>query len=745
MADETLLADPNIIDRINKTKEAIAELAEKEKNLITEFGRLDDRTRAVTNRLMDMQKALQDLIASLPPSQRGIISLQNEIQKLSAGFDDSTKSVFGFVESIGGAILNNAKELGKVFALSGKEVRGFVDPLGEARLLSSENTTVLGGLQQAMSRLLAAQRSSRVAFTRLGLSIRDANRFSEQYPQSLRAMSAGFSLSTKSLDEMVKKMSGVPPILTSNEAGLRGVNNLQSVMVRSTAELATTMAAFGKSAQDAADFGVRAWFDFNQTTKETTRLMELVNQTAVQNNVDLGKASEQIARASQSMGIFGGKITASARIWHTFMGSLRESGVPINAIGSMVADLTDKMASMTTQNRAFIGLMSGMARGRTALGGALQMEVNMRTPGGLEKNLEAMTSTLSRFGGGRVITLEQAARSPQLEMQFVLQRQMLGKLTGITTAEQQNRILETLEKVQRGGISRIQGSREIQSAMEKGKNIQERTLTAMERIDLTVRGIIGGKLDKLISAVNETFTGEGVGERGRIQERGGLQTLQRAMTMEPGPARQNLLRAGLQGIFSQLRNIGPNVRRADVPAPGEATVSEIFRDVRRAAEAGRYGGAPPEMPVPREVTRPPTSPFLAATPGRRGTAALPRFRAIIPPAGPEQRVAQQGSVARILSEALSPLRRTAGPDIGRMIEAIGPTRPVAAPPEKRTPEVTPAAVTRGAGGEYNINVRVSSDVPLGQAGMDNFIEKLADVIKKDMESFSISSILGHSD
>jgi hypothetical protein len=96
-------------------------------------------------------------------------------------------------------------------------------------------------------------------------------------------------------------------------------------------------------------------------------------------------------------------------------------------------------------------------------------------------------------------------------------------------------------------------------------------------------------------------------------------------------------------------------------------------------------------------------------------------------------------MARRVAEAMLPERRPVTPTA----EIRAPE--TAATATARTPEITPAAITKGAGGEYNINVKISSEVPLGSAGMDNFIEKLADVIKKDMESFSLSSILGQND
>jgi hypothetical protein len=74
--------------------------------------------------------------------------------------------------------------------------------------------------------------------------------------------------------------------------------------------------------------------------------------------------------------------------------------------------------------------------------------------------------------------------------------------------------------------------------------------------------------------------------------------------------------------------------------------------------------------------------------------------------------------------------------------AVTPTADVKVPATGTTgvPGVTPAAITRGAGGEYNINVKISGDV-----GMEKLIEKLADTISDNIEEFGLASILGQND
>ena len=232
--------------------------------------------------------------------------------------------------------------------------------------------------------------------------------------------------------------------------------------------------------RSAAQKAMMSYREFGQTTEDTIRVMSTMSAVSRQTGVDRRIADEQIQAASQGLAIFGQRADAAANTWMTFMGSLKDT-IPINQVGELTKQVTNSIAGMSIQNRAFISMMGGIAQGRSALGGALQLEVAMRTPEGMQKNLQALTSTLSQFAGGKIITLEEAARNPQLEIQFQMQREMLAKVAGITDQQAQNRILEVLQNVQRGGMSQVDGAKELATLQEEGKSVQDKQSTEIGR------------------------------------------------------------------------------------------------------------------------------------------------------------------------------------------------------------------------------------------------------------------------
>ena len=358
--------------------------------------------------------------------------------------------------------------------------RKMANPLEGTGALSE--STLFSGLNQAMKSILETQQTARVGFIRLGQSIETSEQAAANYPNTIRRISAAYGMQGKELDGMMKSLQGVPMIMNQTTQMARNSVDAQQLMVDSTAELAMVSSTFGMSASEAATVATVSYRQFGQTVEETVDSMATMSSAAKESGVDRRIANEQIMEASRGLAIFGQKSDSAAGTWLTFMKALKDT-TPIDQIGSITEQVTKSIASMSVQNRAFIGMMSGVAQGRSALGGAIQMEMMLRSPDGMQKHLESLTSTLAQFAGGQIITLEAASKNPQLEVGFQMQREMIGKLMGITDAQVQNRILETLKNVQSGGMSQADGTKELANLQKEGGSIQDKQLTALEKID----------------------------------------------------------------------------------------------------------------------------------------------------------------------------------------------------------------------------------------------------------------------
>ena len=494
----------NVVDALKKKLE---ELSKAGKEGTEEFKKL-------SGSLVEQEK----LKASLENLTAPFNSFKESISEFSGSFKKHFGAAGNIIGDFVGIIGDKLTEgLGSsVFALAtlNDTMRGFLNPVQSANDLMGVFPGKLRDVNKAVRNLLTTQNEARQAtllfgdsFVSSDMAIKTANDAANVYSNDLRASAQMFAITTQELNEMNKTVRQVPDGFERASSGMIGMTKDGDSLVLKTSMLATTMRALGYSAQEAATVGKDNWFKFGESIEESIKQMGTMSEASRVTGIDRRTATEEIRDASSALAIFGRGSTSAANTWTSFMDKMRDGGVPIQSATRMVKDFVGSMANMSTESRAFISMVSGMSQGRTALGGALQLELAMRSEGGLEQNLDALTATLGKFTGGNVITLEQASKNPQLEMQFQVQREMLNKLAGVTKREDQNRMLEVLQGVQEGGIDRLEGSKEINNLAKQGQSIQEKQLTALERIAQATQFMVGREADAQIGAIDESLRG----------------------------------------------------------------------------------------------------------------------------------------------------------------------------------------------------------------------------------------------
>ena len=472
-------------DNMSKLGVAIAAVTEKAGKLLASGDRAgyEAATASVeklTSAYEAMKKVLSEPLGNIINELKNFISTtrdaSGENQKLASTLKTDV------VSGLDGMVKMFEQNAGLMALNKMSFIRDIASPIREFRGLSSG---FLSGANQSLKEVMDTQNLARFNFMALGKSIKDADAEAEQFPERMRASARALGLGLEEANKYTQAVHLIPDALKVANSALVNFSYLQDKNITISQLAQVGMKAWGLSSTEAARFQNTAFTQLNRDGESFINMLGEIHGAVTDSGVPFNIASRQILNASSSLGIFGKNADMATNVWKSFATTLSSSGVAVESIGKIVNQVTSSIAGMSVQNRAFISMMSGMFQGATALGGALKMELAMRSPGGLEQGLEALTGSLAKFGGGKVITLEEAAQNPQLEMQFVLQRQMLGKLTGITTTEQQNRVLEVLQGVQRGGISRIDGSKQLNDLMKRGADVQLNSVTAIEKLERT--------------------------------------------------------------------------------------------------------------------------------------------------------------------------------------------------------------------------------------------------------------------
>jgi hypothetical protein len=447
---------------------------------------LDERTKKLNERLIETQNNMDATTLATFRAKQMI----DEANRRSSDFRNSmsglaaSAKVFG----AGGAeIVDKLSKMGRAFvgtgavamAFSNNITRGLINPLSSAEDIVKSLPAPLRNVNE----VLKAQRQifdlTSTAMVGFGESFERGQTTGRDFMSVMREVSARTGFSRSEMMKFGQSLKDVPSFFKSigDVAKDTGgyMRELDASMRALRAIGITNMAEGGKLlgkiySQFGVEYGPAA-------RKEIARLSAAAHETGVSVNF----ARAQIMRATEPLTIFRGSASDATGVWKTFMGVLRDD-IPIEKVGKLVSQVTGGIANMNLQTRAFVAQMSGMVHGVTALGGALRMELDMRTAGGMERNLQRATEALSRVSGGRIVTLEEAAQAPGMEMQFQLQRQMVGQMFGVKGEQEAARVLEVLQQVQKGGISTVDANKAMGRLMRDGKDLQRASLTAMESL-----------------------------------------------------------------------------------------------------------------------------------------------------------------------------------------------------------------------------------------------------------------------
>jgi hypothetical protein len=182
-----------------------------------------------------------------------------------------------------------------------------------------------------------------------------------------------------------------------------------------------------------------------------------------------------------------------------FASSISEVGLGIAQAGDLAADFSKNLLNIVNNPAlAYItsmksGLSGAMGGGGGILNPSIQMQAMMldQSPDSqaeLAKNLSiGMRETLKSFSGSDIISVKQAAESPELQSKFYMQQQMLGSQFGISDTATQNRVLEYLQKLEEATYA---GDDEAASMLEKqiseAADANDKTMSIQEKISLSM-------------------------------------------------------------------------------------------------------------------------------------------------------------------------------------------------------------------------------------------------------------------
>jgi len=489
--DPTNIPDLNVLTRIQdvmqnlknmgklEVAEQVSNITNKISEMTEELGRLKQGEQVWKDKkaVLDQVTAAFDRLKSkmgetatfFLGAQGDINTLRKNLEGTALGAGDFTKSLSDLTTKMLGA--------GAAGLLLGTNTgRALLQPFSDSNMVASVFGHTLGTLNEVFRKHAQAQDLVNVGYLALGRSMADIRGRGDLMIDAVQKITAQFFIAGEEQQKFIESTRMVPGGLDAVTTAVKGVGGGVTQM----AQIMLVGRGASLTFAETSRIMTEQYQKFGQIMdKDAVESVVKFAEASKATGVPIGIAVSQIQAASQPLAIFGTKITEAQSIWTTFTKSLK--GIAPEEVGSLTRQITSNIATMSLGAQGFVAQMSGMVHGVTALGGALRMELAMREPGGMERNLERVMQTISRMGGGRIITLQEASQTPALEMQFQLQRQMVGQMLGVQQGPQQSRVLEVLQNMEKGGASGAEATKNVQELMADGQKAQSASTTAMEK------------------------------------------------------------------------------------------------------------------------------------------------------------------------------------------------------------------------------------------------------------------------
>jgi len=396
----------------------------------------------------------------------------------------SIVGALGVIPGLSGSVQSAVASLNKVFNFS-------VGVTGDVLKGYQAVITGLDGFSSGQRQLTAELFNSQLAFGTSADSVdgfmQSFSKMQDQFgtaeygflaPEEIRASIKGLAGVGIGFDEAAQSVSGFG----------RQMNLLSAASMQAGALGIETSKYYGLLGDAIKSQGLNA----NQAVSQ----MAMFGETAKDTGLDVNSVSNTLNSAAENMSKLGVTAAIGRPIIEGFAKSLSQTGLGIKNANSLTTTLVGSFRQLTeSYSTAFVTMQRGgldFGGGGGALGAGiglraklLEAEKSPEKQADIGRELvKGMKDTIASFTGGQIITVSEAAKSPELQTQYYAQTQLLDSMYGIKGAEADR----TLELMKNLSSVLDSGNDNLSSAMEKQLsdfvNVQNKTKDVGDILDV---------------------------------------------------------------------------------------------------------------------------------------------------------------------------------------------------------------------------------------------------------------------
>lgn len=408
---ETSFAE-TIKDSLNSMKLSV-EQGGKLSNVIANLGKTDGLSNFVNSNSTAMNMlAVATLGASKAfaglnnPNISNINLFTNQIQEMTANTSNVAKLGEAFTSITGKSIPTDILKAGA------SAVKGYMMSFAGA----ADNQLKL---QQTTIGLGAATGDIGNIWNRAGSNLENLNNITAQYNSAIDLTSKATGQSKSQIVEHYQALGTIPGALNTNISLLNGSGNSMSMLTAATKLAAGT----GRDFKSVTDDMHKALRTYNATGADALKFTANMSELSSSLNVELSDVKGYMEDVANTFGTLGNQTDSAARSFNTLFKAFQETGLSSANSTRIIKDMTSGIGNLTIAQKGFLSSQTGGAGG---LMGGFQIDL-LTKQGKLDEVMSKQMQLLKKQFGGKVATLEDAAKSPeaaaQLQKQIAMTKQ----------------------------------------------------------------------------------------------------------------------------------------------------------------------------------------------------------------------------------------------------------------------------------------------------------------------------------
>lgn len=263
---------------------------------------------------------------------------------------------------------------------------------------------------------------------------------------------------------------------------------------------AAQAAAMGVTMGDAAEYFNTAMNKQGKSAQEAAGMIAGFSAVAKETGLRASKVASTLNGAVEGFTKLGMSADFGRPILEGFGRTMKDMGLGIENATSLTTSLSSALAGLTTDYAsAYIMFQKGgLDIGGGGSGGALGASIGLQAAmldaektgdqGDIaNKMVHGLRDTLASFAGGDIVTVQQAAESPELQKSFYVQQQMLQKQFGVSSAQDATRVLDMLSQLDEATrTGNASAQQDLEKQLKNEMDGRDKNLDLMEKINQEV-------------------------------------------------------------------------------------------------------------------------------------------------------------------------------------------------------------------------------------------------------------------